>query len=136
MIAVLESVSLDKYIPESPANSEQGDMSPCRSPSTPKHLRYRQAGGTKCASTHTYTHIIHHKLHITSRHVLLFLHMFSYIVIWLLVPTVTSGENSRCTMSPASAFAIATAAAGHSSSQGELKQGMPCFWYLHNDNYK
>uniref|UniRef100_A0A8C4EMA0 Ras-specific guanine nucleotide-releasing factor 2 n=1 Tax=Dicentrarchus labrax TaxID=13489 RepID=A0A8C4EMA0_DICLA len=32
---------------------------------------------------------------------------------------VTSGENSRCTMSPASAFAIATAAAGHSSSQGE-----------------
>ncbi|KAF0038941.1 hypothetical protein F2P81_009425 [Scophthalmus maximus] len=31
---------------------------------------------------------------------------------------VTPGENSRCTMSPASAFAIATAAAGHSSSQG------------------
>uniref|UniRef100_A0A665UQ13 Ras protein-specific guanine nucleotide-releasing factor 2a n=1 Tax=Echeneis naucrates TaxID=173247 RepID=A0A665UQ13_ECHNA len=32
---------------------------------------------------------------------------------------LTSGDNSRCTMSPASAFAIATAAAGHSSSQGE-----------------
>lgn len=32
---------------------------------------------------------------------------------------VTPGENSRCTMSPASAFAIATAAAGHSSAQGE-----------------
>lgn len=32
--------------------------------------------------------------------------------------SVTSGENPRCTMSPASAFAIATAAAGHSSSQG------------------
>uniref|UniRef100_A0A3Q3W7E6 Uncharacterized protein n=1 Tax=Mola mola TaxID=94237 RepID=A0A3Q3W7E6_MOLML len=69
---VLESVSLDKFIPESPASSEPGDVSPCRSPSTPRHLRYRQTGG----------------------------------------------ENSRCTMSPASAFAIATAAAGHSSSQG------------------
>uniref|UniRef100_A0A668USU9 Uncharacterized protein n=1 Tax=Oreochromis aureus TaxID=47969 RepID=A0A668USU9_OREAU len=70
--AVLESVSLDKFIPESPATSEPGDTSPCRSPSTPRHLRYRQSGG----------------------------------------------ETSRCSMSPASAFAIATAAAGHSSSQG------------------
>uniref|UniRef100_A0A669DJC1 Ras protein-specific guanine nucleotide-releasing factor 2b n=1 Tax=Oreochromis niloticus TaxID=8128 RepID=A0A669DJC1_ORENI len=50
-----------------PNNSnEAGDMSPCRSPSTPRHLRYRQPG-----------------------------------------------ENSRCSVSPASAFAIATAAAGH-----------------------
>ncbi|XP_020511511.1 ras-specific guanine nucleotide-releasing factor 2 isoform X4 [Labrus bergylta] len=73
--AVLESVSLDKFIPESPASTEAGDMSPCRSPSTPRHLRYRTSG-------------------------------------------VTAGENSRCAMSPASAFAIATAAAGHSSSQG------------------
>ncbi|XP_061589978.1 ras-specific guanine nucleotide-releasing factor 2 isoform X2 [Cololabis saira] len=73
--AVLESVSLDKFMPESPSISEPGDLSPCRSPSTPRHLRYRQSG-------------------------------------------VTSGENSRCAMSPASAFAIATAAAGHSSSQG------------------
>ncbi|KAM9394353.1 ras-specific guanine nucleotide-releasing factor 2 [Pholidichthys leucotaenia] len=68
--AVLESVSLEKIIPESPQSSEAGDMSPCRSPSTPRHLRYRQPG-------------------------------------------VQSGENSRCTVSPASAFAIATAAAGH-----------------------
>ncbi|XP_027890294.1 ras-specific guanine nucleotide-releasing factor 2 isoform X1 [Xiphophorus couchianus] len=67
---VLESVSLEKIIPESPQNSEAGDMSPCRSPSTPRHLRYRQPG-------------------------------------------VQSGENSRCSVSPASAFAIATAAAGH-----------------------
>ncbi|KAM6976162.1 ras-specific guanine nucleotide-releasing factor 2 isoform 4-T4 [Tautogolabrus adspersus] len=73
--AVLETVSLDKFLPESPASTEAGDMSPCRSPSTPRHLRYRTSG-------------------------------------------VTAGENSRCTMSPASAFAIATAAAGHSSSQG------------------
>ncbi|KAM8854112.1 ras-specific guanine nucleotide-releasing factor 2 isoform 2-T2 [Synchiropus picturatus] len=72
--AVLESVSLDKFIPETPSTSESGDLSPCRSPSTPRHLRYRQSG-------------------------------------------VTPGENSRCTMSPASAFAIATAAAGHGSSQ-------------------
>ncbi|KAM9810672.1 ras-specific guanine nucleotide-releasing factor 2 isoform 3-T3 [Neosynchiropus ocellatus] len=68
--AVLESVSLEKIIPESPQGSEAGDMSPCRSPSTPRHLRYRQPG-------------------------------------------VQSGENSRCPVSPASAFAIATAAAGH-----------------------
>ncbi|KAF7649390.1 hypothetical protein LDENG_00141870 [Lucifuga dentata] len=68
--AVLESVSLEKIIPESPQSSDPGDMSPCRSPSTPRHLRYRQPG-------------------------------------------VQSGENSRCSVSPASAFAIATAAAGH-----------------------
>uniref|UniRef100_A0A667WKG7 Ras protein-specific guanine nucleotide-releasing factor 2b n=1 Tax=Myripristis murdjan TaxID=586833 RepID=A0A667WKG7_9TELE len=70
--AVLESMSLEKIIPESSQNSEAGDMSPCRSPSTPRHLRYRQPG-------------------------------------------VQSGENSRCSVSPASAFAIATAAAGHGS---------------------
>ncbi|KAF3695608.1 Ras-specific guanine nucleotide-releasing factor 2 [Channa argus] len=67
---VLESVSLEKIMPESPQSSEAGDMSPCRSPSTPRHLRYRQPG-------------------------------------------VQSGDNSRCSVSPASAFAIATAAAGH-----------------------
>ncbi|XP_013870557.1 ras-specific guanine nucleotide-releasing factor 2 isoform X2 [Austrofundulus limnaeus] len=81
--AVLESVSLDKFIPESPSSSEPGDLSPCRSPSTPRHLRYRQAG-------------------------------------------VTPGENSRCTMSPASAFAIATAAAGHGSSQGFSNSEKTC----------
>uniref|UniRef100_H3D7P0 Ras protein specific guanine nucleotide releasing factor 2 n=1 Tax=Tetraodon nigroviridis TaxID=99883 RepID=H3D7P0_TETNG len=81
--AVLETVSLDKFIPESPVSSEPGDMSPCRSPSTPRHLRYRQAG-------------------------------------------VTSGENPRCTMSPASAFAIATAAAGHGSSQGFSNSERTC----------
>ncbi|KAM6930470.1 ras-specific guanine nucleotide-releasing factor 2 isoform 4-T4 [Xenentodon cancila] len=69
---VLESVSLEKIIPESPQSSEAGDMSPCRSPSTPRHLRYRQPG-------------------------------------------VQPGENSRCSVSPASAFAIATAAAGHAT---------------------
>ncbi|XP_041937314.1 ras-specific guanine nucleotide-releasing factor 2 isoform X2 [Alosa sapidissima] len=74
--AVLESVSLDKFIPEAaPTPSESGDLSPCRSPATtPRHMRYRQPG-------------------------------------------VQSNDNSRCTMSPASAFAIATAAAGHSSPQ-------------------
>uniref|UniRef100_A0A3Q0RBG3 Ras protein-specific guanine nucleotide-releasing factor 2b n=1 Tax=Amphilophus citrinellus TaxID=61819 RepID=A0A3Q0RBG3_AMPCI len=50
------------------SSSEAGDMSPCRSPSTPRHLRYRQPG---------------------------------------------KASNSRCSVSPASAFAIATAAAGH-----------------------
>ncbi|XP_035040539.1 ras-specific guanine nucleotide-releasing factor 2 isoform X4 [Hippoglossus stenolepis] len=80
--AVLETVSLDKFLPEMPASSEPGDMSPCRSPSTPRHLRYRQS--------------------------------------------VSPGENSRCTMSPASAFAIATAAAGHSSSQGFSNSEKTC----------
>nr|XP_040052143.1 LOW QUALITY PROTEIN: ras-specific guanine nucleotide-releasing factor 2 [Gasterosteus aculeatus aculeatus] len=70
--ALLKSVSLEKIIPESPQSSEAGDMSPCRSPSTPRHLRYRPPG-------------------------------------------VQSGDNSRCPVSPASAFAIATAAAGHGS---------------------
>ncbi|KAM8828163.1 ras-specific guanine nucleotide-releasing factor 2 isoform 9-T9 [Spinachia spinachia] len=73
--AVLETVSLDKFFPDPPGGIEAGDMSPCRSPSTPRHLRYRQSG-------------------------------------------VSAGENSRCTMSSASAFAIATAAAGHGGSQG------------------
>ncbi|XP_031426427.1 ras-specific guanine nucleotide-releasing factor 2 isoform X2 [Clupea harengus] len=72
--AVLESASLDKFIPESPQGSESGDTSPCRSPSTPRHLRFR---GNAVQAT----------------------------------------ENSRCSVSPASAFAIATAAAGHSSPQ-------------------
>uniref|UniRef100_A0A8C1W7L3 Ras protein-specific guanine nucleotide-releasing factor 2b n=1 Tax=Cyprinus carpio TaxID=7962 RepID=A0A8C1W7L3_CYPCA len=56
----------------SPQGSEPGEISPCRSPSTPRHLRYRQTGGKRA-------------------------------------------HNSRCSVSPASAFAIATAAAGHSS---------------------
>uniref|UniRef100_A0A8C2G0N6 Ras protein-specific guanine nucleotide-releasing factor 2b n=1 Tax=Cyprinus carpio TaxID=7962 RepID=A0A8C2G0N6_CYPCA len=56
----------------SPQGSEPGEISPCRSPSTPRHLRYRQSGGKRA-------------------------------------------HNSRCSVSPASAFAIATAAAGHSS---------------------
>uniref|UniRef100_A0A673LPR3 Ras protein-specific guanine nucleotide-releasing factor 2a n=1 Tax=Sinocyclocheilus rhinocerous TaxID=307959 RepID=A0A673LPR3_9TELE len=73
--AVLESVSLDKFIPEMPTSSDSGDMSPCHSPSTPRHLRYRP-------------------------------------------PTGQSPDGSRCAVSPASAFAIATAAAGHSSLQG------------------
>ncbi|KAM6986445.1 ras-specific guanine nucleotide-releasing factor 2 isoform 2-T2 [Aplochiton taeniatus] len=81
--AVLESVSIEKFLPESPATSEPGEMSPCRSPSTPRHLRYRQAG-------------------------------------------VSSGENARCTMSPASAFAIATAAAGHTSSQSFTSSEKVC----------
>uniref|UniRef100_A0A8C1DXJ5 Ras protein-specific guanine nucleotide-releasing factor 2b n=1 Tax=Cyprinus carpio carpio TaxID=630221 RepID=A0A8C1DXJ5_CYPCA len=41
----LDLMSLDKFIPESPQGSEPGEISPCRSPSTPRHLRYRQTGG-------------------------------------------------------------------------------------------
>ncbi|XP_026877061.2 ras-specific guanine nucleotide-releasing factor 2 isoform X2 [Electrophorus electricus] len=73
--AVLESASLDKFIPEMTTPTEAGDLSPCRSPSTPHHLLHRQPGGP-------------------------------------------SAEGSRCAMSPASAFAIATAAAGHTGLQG------------------
>ncbi|XP_077353907.1 ras-specific guanine nucleotide-releasing factor 2 isoform X2 [Festucalex cinctus] len=80
--AVLESVSLDKFIPESPAGAsgnESGDVSPCRSPSTPRHLRYRPSGAS-------------------------------------------SADNSRCAVSPASAFAIATAAAGHGQALGSSEK--------------
>ncbi|XP_065455201.1 ras-specific guanine nucleotide-releasing factor 2 isoform X6 [Chrysemys picta bellii] len=43
--AVLESVSVDRTIPESTSTVETPELSPCRSPSTPRHLRYRQPGG-------------------------------------------------------------------------------------------
>ncbi|KAH0628062.1 hypothetical protein JD844_008739 [Phrynosoma platyrhinos] len=43
--AVLESVSVDRTIPESASTVDTPELSPCRSPSTPRHLRYRQSGG-------------------------------------------------------------------------------------------
>uniref|UniRef100_A0A8C8AP99 Ras protein specific guanine nucleotide releasing factor 2 n=1 Tax=Otus sunia TaxID=257818 RepID=A0A8C8AP99_9STRI len=73
--AVLESVSVDRTIPESTSAVDATELSPCRSPSTPRHLRYRQPG-------------------------------------------VQTADNSHCSVSPASAFAIATAAAGHGSPPG------------------
>ncbi|RMC08069.1 hypothetical protein DUI87_15100 [Hirundo rustica rustica] len=73
--AVLESVSVDRTIPESTSVADTAELSPCRSPSTPRHLRYRQPG-------------------------------------------VQTADNSHCSVSPASAFAIATAAAGHGSPPG------------------
>ncbi|OPJ82136.1 hypothetical protein AV530_008513 [Patagioenas fasciata monilis] len=73
--AVLESVSVDRTIPESSSAVDTTELSPCRSPSTPRHLRYRQPG-------------------------------------------VQTADNSHCSVSPASAFAIATAAAGHGSPPG------------------
>ncbi|NXB82041.1 RGRF2 factor, partial [Donacobius atricapilla] len=73
--AVLESVSVDRTIPESTSVVDTAELSPCRSPSTPRHLRYRQPG-------------------------------------------VQTADSSHCSVSPASAFAIATAAAGHGSPPG------------------
>ncbi|XP_074787334.1 ras-specific guanine nucleotide-releasing factor 2 isoform X4 [Athene noctua] len=73
--AVLESVSVDRTIPEGTSAVDTTELSPCRSPSTPRHLRYRQPG-------------------------------------------VQTADNSHCSVSPASAFAIATAAAGHGSPPG------------------
>ncbi|XP_052599557.1 ras-specific guanine nucleotide-releasing factor 2 isoform X1 [Peromyscus californicus insignis] len=66
--AVLESS------PAHPAG-DSTEPSPCRSPSTPRHRRYRQPGGQ-------------------------------------------AADSSHCSVSPASAFAIATAAAGHGSPPG------------------
>ncbi|XP_029399976.1 ras-specific guanine nucleotide-releasing factor 2 isoform X1 [Mus pahari] len=66
--AVLESAPGDKA-------GDSADLSPCRSPTTPRHLRYRQPGGQVA-------------------------------------------DNTHCSVSPASAFAIATAAAGHGSPPG------------------
>ncbi|XP_028746846.1 ras-specific guanine nucleotide-releasing factor 2 isoform X1 [Peromyscus leucopus] len=66
--AVLESSPADRA-------GDPTELSPCRSPSTPRHLRYRQPGGQ-------------------------------------------AADSSHCSVSPASAFAIATAAAGHGSPPG------------------
>ncbi|NXS92327.1 RGRF2 factor, partial [Jacana jacana] len=41
---VLESVSVERTIPESTSTVDTTELSPCRSPSTPRHLRYRQPG--------------------------------------------------------------------------------------------
>uniref|UniRef100_A0A8C0XHH8 Ras-specific guanine nucleotide-releasing factor 2 n=1 Tax=Castor canadensis TaxID=51338 RepID=A0A8C0XHH8_CASCN len=74
--AVLESVPADRAGVENPPAVDTTELSPCRSPSTPRHLRYRQPGGQVA-------------------------------------------DNAHCSVSPASAFAIATAAAGHGSPPGE-----------------
>ncbi|XP_004405687.1 PREDICTED: ras-specific guanine nucleotide-releasing factor 2 [Odobenus rosmarus divergens] len=73
--AVLESAPVDRAGVESSPVADSTDLSPCRSPSTPQHLRYRQ-------------------------------------------PVGQTADNSHCSVSPASAFAIATAAAGHGSPPG------------------
>uniref|UniRef100_A0A8C1X3T1 Ras protein-specific guanine nucleotide-releasing factor 2b n=1 Tax=Cyprinus carpio TaxID=7962 RepID=A0A8C1X3T1_CYPCA len=39
-----QSPSSPEQSPGSPQGSEPGEISPCRSPSTPRHLRYRQSG--------------------------------------------------------------------------------------------
>ncbi|XP_041608259.1 ras-specific guanine nucleotide-releasing factor 2 isoform X1 [Vulpes lagopus] len=73
--AVLESAPVDRAGMEGSPAVDSTDLSPCRSPSTPQHLRYRQ-------------------------------------------PVGQTADNSHCSVSPASAFAIATAAAGHGSPPG------------------
>ncbi|XP_072462361.1 ras-specific guanine nucleotide-releasing factor 2 isoform X5 [Notamacropus eugenii] len=73
--AVLETVSGDRTVSESNPALDKAELSPCRSPSTPRHLRYRSPGGQ-------------------------------------------TADNPHCSVSPASAFAIATAAAGHGSPPG------------------
>ncbi|XP_065775140.1 ras-specific guanine nucleotide-releasing factor 2 isoform X4 [Muntiacus reevesi] len=73
--AVLESAPMDRAGVDSSPAADATELSPCRSPSTPRHLRYRQPGGQ-------------------------------------------TADNSHCSVSPASAFAIATAAAGHGSPPG------------------
>ncbi|XP_042546999.1 ras-specific guanine nucleotide-releasing factor 2 isoform X1 [Dipodomys spectabilis] len=72
---VLESTPSDRAGVEGSPATEATEHSPCRSPSTPRHLRYRQPGGQVA-------------------------------------------DNAHCSVSPASAFAIATAAAGHGSPPG------------------
>ncbi|XP_036166112.1 ras-specific guanine nucleotide-releasing factor 2 isoform X2 [Myotis myotis] len=73
--AVLESAPVERAAVESSPAVDATELSPGRSPSTPRHLRYRQPGGQMADSSH-------------------------------------------CSVSPASAFAIATAAAGHGSPPG------------------
>ncbi|XP_045427629.1 ras-specific guanine nucleotide-releasing factor 2 isoform X3 [Pipistrellus kuhlii] len=73
--AVLESAPVERAAVQSSPAVDATELSPGRSPSTPRHLRYRQPGGQMTDSSH-------------------------------------------CSVSPASAFAIATAAAGHGSPPG------------------
>ncbi|KAJ1060490.1 hypothetical protein K5549_014836 [Capra hircus] len=75
--AVLESAPVDRAGVDSSPAADAAELSPCRSPSTPRHLRYRQPGEQKIENF--------------------------YLPI---------------AQSPASAFAIATAAAGHGSPPG------------------
>ncbi|KAK1345144.1 hypothetical protein QTO34_013852 [Cnephaeus nilssonii] len=72
---VLESAPVERAAVQSSPAVDATELSPGRSPSTPRHLRYRQPGGQMADSSH-------------------------------------------CSVSPASAFAIATAAAGHGSPPG------------------
>ncbi|XP_030049194.1 ras-specific guanine nucleotide-releasing factor 2 [Microcaecilia unicolor] len=72
---VQESGTVDRTVSESTQTADTTELSPSRSPSTPRHLRYRQTA-------------------------------------------VQTADNTRCSVSPASAFAIATAAAGHGSPPG------------------
>eukprot|EP00062_Callorhinchus_milii_P014408 gi/632963561/ref/XP_007897954.1/ PREDICTED: ras-specific guanine nucleotide-releasing factor 2 [Callorhinchus milii] len=85
--AGLESLSLDKTIPEGAQTVEAAEMSPCRSPSTPRHLRFRQSGGEVQSG--------------------------------VMGAGCREMDNARCSVSPTSAFAIATAAAGHGSPSAE-----------------
>nr|XP_035923298.1 ras-specific guanine nucleotide-releasing factor 2 isoform X2 [Halichoerus grypus] len=86
--AVLESAPVDRAGVESSPVADTTDLSPCRSPSTPQHLRYRQPVARKLFRCET---------RFTPGQV---------------------ADNSHCSVSPASAFAIATAAAGHGSPPG------------------
>nr|XP_045753474.1 ras-specific guanine nucleotide-releasing factor 2 isoform X1 [Mirounga angustirostris] len=86
--AVLESAPVDRAGVESSPVADTTDLSPCRSPSTPQHLRYRQPVARKLFRCET-----------------------------RFTPGQTA-DNSHCSVSPASAFAIATAAAGHGSPPG------------------
>ncbi|XP_008058797.1 ras-specific guanine nucleotide-releasing factor 2, partial [Carlito syrichta] len=73
--AVQEPAPTDRAGTENCPTADAAELSPGRSPSTPRHHRYRQPGGQ-------------------------------------------TADNAHCSVSPASAFAIATAAAGHGSPPG------------------
>ncbi|KAM5298957.1 ras-specific guanine nucleotide-releasing factor 2 isoform 2-T2 [Ctenodactylus gundi] len=77
--AVPESAPADRAGTEGTPAADTTELSPCRSPSTPRHLRYRQPGGQ-------------------------------------------AADTALCPVSPASAFAIATAAAGHGSPPGDAER--------------
>uniref|UniRef100_G1NWJ9 Ras protein specific guanine nucleotide releasing factor 2 n=1 Tax=Myotis lucifugus TaxID=59463 RepID=G1NWJ9_MYOLU len=86
--AVLESAPVERAAVESSPAVDATELSPGRSPSTPRHLRYRQPGVSP---------------------------IFIYENWLLLREPGQMADSSHCSVSPASAFAIATAAAGHGS---------------------
>uniref|UniRef100_A0AAR2LGK2 Ras protein-specific guanine nucleotide-releasing factor 2a n=1 Tax=Pygocentrus nattereri TaxID=42514 RepID=A0AAR2LGK2_PYGNA len=95
------------------------DLSRGQSPSSPEQSPGAQDDNLCCShGDFMFVYVTYYPTDPFLKHIACLPHSFS------VSPTtsVPAAENSRCSVSPASAFAIATAAAGHSSPPGTQKQ--------------